>query len=281
MIYDNLPDVKLYVIGSSSIDLANSISETLTGRKWENYLYPLSYKELSDHFGILNENRNLEERLIYGSYPDLINANYQKERTLTELADSYLYKDILQWAKIKKSNKLERLLQLLAFQIGNEVSYSEMSNTLDLDISTVQSYIDLLEKSYVIFSLASFSKNLRNEIKKSRKVFFYDLGIRNALIKQWSPIALRDDVGKLWENYLIAERKKQNEYKQNLVNMYFWRTHSQQEIDLIEERDGKLNAFELKWSKKDKMSFPKSFLKAYPDSNITLINRNNYEEFIS
>lgn len=281
LIHDHLPDVKLFVTGSSSLELSNSLAESLTGRKWENMLYPLSFVELAKYHGHQEEIRQLENRLIYGSYPDLVNEPSNKERILTELTDSYLYKDILNWAQIKKSNKLERLLQLLAFQIGKEVSYNELGIQLGLDHMTIQKYIDLLEKSFVLFTLPAFSRNLRNEIKKSRKIFFVDLGVRNSVIKQWAPLNMRNDVGQLWENYLMVERKKQNEYQQRLVNMYFWRTHAQQEIDLIEERNGVLTAAEFKWSNTATYKWPAAFHKAYSEFNPILVNRTNYADFIS
>ncbi len=281
LIYDNIEGVKVIASGSSAFELANKINEPLTGRKWEYFLYPISYKEMVDHHGLIEENRLLQHRLIYGYYPDVINNYGDEQAILQQLSDSYLYKDILTWEKVQKPDRLEALVQALAFQVGNEVSYFELGKITGLDKETVERYIILLEKSFIVFRLRSFSRNLRTELKKSRKIFFYDNGLRNAVIRQFNPLGLRNDVGALWENFIISERMKYLEYNKIYTNRYFWRTHSQQEIDYLEERDGKLLAFEFKWKSKSKVKLPKSFTEAYPQSEQKVITPDNFSEFIS
>lgn len=280
IIHDNIPEIKVIATGSSSFELANQINEPLTGRKWEFKLWPLSIGEMIKHHSLLEESRLLEHRLVYGWYPDVINNPGHEKEILNTLSDSYLYKDILTWENIKKPQKLEMLVQALAFQIGQEVSYHELGQTTGLDNETVEKYVSLLEKAFIVFRLPSLSRNLRNELKKSRKIYFYDVGIRNAVIKNWNPISLRQDVGALWENFLIVERLKHKAYNSVFSNDYFWRTHAQQEIDFIEEYNGTLHAFEFKWNEKKKGSFSKSFTQAYPNHELLTVNRKNYLEFI-
>lgn len=280
LIYDNINKVKVIASGSSSFELANKINEPLTGRKWEFFLYPLSYKEMVENHGSVRENRLLEQRLIYGYYPDVINNPGDEKVLLQQLSDSYLYKDILTWEKIHKPDRLESLVQALAFQVGNQVSYNELGKLIGLDKETVERYIIMLERAFVVFRLSSLSRNLRNELKKSRKIYFYDNGLRNAVIKQFNPLELRNDIGALWENFLISERKKYLHYNQILTNQYFWRTFDQQEIDYIEDRDGKLYVFEFKWNKNSRKKFPKIFTNTYPNNETKLITRDNIEEFI-
>ncbi|PIW05834.1 MAG: ATPase [Cytophagales bacterium CG17_big_fil_post_rev_8_21_14_2_50_40_13] len=280
IIHDNIPEIKVIATGSSSFELANQINEPLTGRKWEFKLWPLSIGEMIKHHSLLEESRLLEHRLVYGWYPDVINNPGHEKEILNTLSDSYLYKDILTWENIKKPQKLEMLVQALAFQIGQEVSYHELGQTTGLDNETVKKYISLLEKAFIVFRLPSLSRNLRNELKKSRKIYFCDVGIRNAVIKNWNPISLRQDVGALWENFLIVERLKYKAYNSVFSNDYFWRTHAQQEIDFIEEYNGTLHAFEFKWNEKKKGSFSKSFTQAYPNHELLTVNRKNYLEFI-
>ena len=280
LIVDQLPGVKVIASGSSSFDLANKINEPLTGRKWEFMLYPLSVEEMSNHTSEREEKRLLSNRLLYGLYPDIVNNPGEERALLKELAGSYLYKDILTWENIQKPAKLEKLLQALAFQIGNQISINELSQITGLDNHTVERYINLLEKAYIIFQLQPFSRNLRNEIKKSRKIYFYDNGIRNAVINQFSPIDLRQDKGQLWENFLICERKKITDYHQRHVNRYFWRNHAQQEIDYVEERDGTVDAFEFKWNPKTKTFFSKSFINAYQPRVTEGIHKDNYLRFV-
>ncbi len=280
LITDYIDDVQLIASGSSSFELANKVNEPLTGRKWEFKLFPVSFKEMVDYHGYWEEYNQLENRMIYGYYPDVVLAKKDKIELLNSLTSDYLYKDILIWNKIKKSDKLLKLLQALAFQIGNQVSYSELGLLSGLNNETVESYIDLLQKSFVIFKLPSFSRNLRNELKKSKKIYFYDNGIRNAIIANFNSLNLRNDVGALWENFIISERMKHTNYNNLYSNKYFWRTLKQKEIDYIEEYDGKLHAYEFKWNKKAKAKPPKSFISTYPDSDFQLINPDNFESFI-
>ena len=280
IIHDNIPEVKVIATGSSSFELANKINEPLTGRKWEFNLWPISMGEMIKHHSLLEETRLLDHRLVYGWYPDVINNPGDEKEILNTLSDSYLYKDILTWENIKKPQKLELLVQALAFQIGQQVSYNELGQITGLDNQTVEKYISLLERAFIVFRLPSLSRNLRNELKKSRKVYFYDVGIRNAVIKNWNPVSLRQDVGSLWENFLIVERLKHKTYNSIYSNDYFWRTNAQQEIDFIEDYDGVLHAYEFKWSEKKKGRFSKSFTQAYPDHELLTVNKKNYLEFI-
>ena len=280
IIHDQL-NLKIIATGSSSFDLANKINEPLTERKLEYNLYPLSFEELANHHGLFEEIKNLPNRLIYGAYPEVVTNQGNQKEILQNLTSSYLYKDILEWSMIKKSDKLLKLLQAIAFQIGNQVSYNELANTVGLNKETVENYIDLLEKSFVIFRLHSFSRNLRNELKKSKKIYFYDNGVRNALISNFNSIELRNDVGALWENYIVSERIKYASYHQIYSNTYFWRTKTQQEIDYIEEREGKLFAYEFKWNTYKKVKIPKSFITAYPNAETKIITPKNYHEFIT
>lgn len=280
LIHDNLPAVKVIASGSSSFELANPINEPLTGRKWEFQLLPFSYEELSLANGPLEGKRLLEHRILYGLYPSVVNNPGSERDVLRELSSSYLYKDILTWEAIQKPEKLERLIQALALQVGREVSYNELGQICSLDNETTEKYVTLLEKAFIVFRLGTFSRNLRNELKKKRKIYFYDNGIRNAVLNNFSPLELRTDAGHLWENFLISERVKALSFHRIWANHYFWRTHSQQEIDYLEERDGKLFAYEIKWNNM-KVSFPKSFLEAYPNHETSVVNKTNFEAFVS
>lgn len=280
LITDELPEIQLIATGSSSFDLANEVNEPLTGRKWEYKMYPLSFSEMVQHHGLLDEKRLLPHRLIYGYYPDVINNPGNEKEILRELSDSYLYKDILMWEQIKKPDKLLKLLLAIAFQIGNQVSYSELGQLSGLDNKTVEKYIVLLEQCYVIFRLGSFSRNLRNELKNSRKIYFYDNGIRNAIIANFSLTESRSDIGALWENFIISERKKKIEYDKMWRNNWFWRTTTQKEIDYIEEGDGQIHAFEFKWNPSSKYKIPKQFKENYPDSTFSVITPENIETFL-
>ncbi|MDR3246192.1 MAG: ATP-binding protein [Prevotellaceae bacterium] len=280
LIVDNIPDIQLIVTGSSAFEINNKINEPLTGRKFEYHLYPFSTEELIEHTSLQEENRLLERRMIYGMYPDVVNNPSDANDLLIQLTNSYLFKDILIYKDIRRSDDLNKLLTAVALQVGSEVSYNELSRIIGMDKETVERYLDLLEKVFVIFRLPAFSRNLRQELKKSRKIYFYDNGIRNALINNFQPLALRNDVGALWENYLISERKKHNEYKQFYAKTYFWRTHTMQEIDYIEEHDGKLFAYEFKWNEKRKAKFPALFSNTYPENEFNVINRLNYLEFV-
>ncbi len=280
LIVDQIPGVKVIASGSSSFDLSNKINEPLTGRKWEFLLYPVSVQEMIEHHGERQEGRLLRNRLVYGSYPEIINHPGEEREYLKELAGSYLYKDILTWENIQKPAKLEKLLQALAFQVGSQVSVNELSQTIGLDNHTIERYIDVLEKAYIIFRLQPFSRNLRNEIKKSQKIYFYDNGIRNAVINQFSSFELRQDKGQLWENFLMCERRKMTHYHAKNVNRYFWRNHAQQEIDFIEEINGNVNAYEFKWNPKAKVFFSKSFINAYKPRVTEGIHNENYLRFV-
>ena len=280
LIVDNLDGVQVIATGSSAFELHNRLNEPLTGRKIEYTLYPISIAELKETFGLLEVHKTLETRLIYGCYPDIINHPEQAREYLTELTQSYLYKDILSLGDIRKPELLDKLLQALSFQVGSEVSVNELSRTLQTDNKTIERYIDLLQKCYVIFTLSGLSRNLRTELKKSRKIYFYDTGIRNAIIQQFAPTTLRNDIGNLWENFFIAERMKRNHYARHFCNYYFWRTTQQQEIDFIEETDGKMTIFEMKWNPSKKASFPKTFLNAYPIEQKVVITPENYLDYI-
>jgi hypothetical protein len=236
--------------------------------------------ELSDHLSLREEKRLLPHRLVYGYYPEVVTSPGKEREVLGEIVNSYLFKDILMWNRIQKSDKLLKLLQALAFQAGSEVSYNELGRITELKNDTVETYITILERAFIIFRLPAFSRNLRKELKRSRKIYFYDNGVRNALISNFKSIELRDDVGKLWENYLVSERMKQNSYKKNYCNRYFWRTTDQQEIDYLEESDGNLLACEFKWGDVKKVKIPKIFEDTYPGSSSMIINRDNYDEFI-
>jgi predicted AAA+ superfamily ATPase len=280
LITDELKGIQLLVSGSSALDLANEINEPLTGRKWEFHLFPISWSELVAQNGFLETRQNLENYLIYGTYPDVINNQENEKETLRELAGSFLYKDLLNYKGIRKPEILDKLLRALALQIGQEVSYNELANLIQVDKATVQTYIDLLEKVFVIFRLPPFSRNLRKEISTSRKIYFYDNGIRNSLLANFAPLDFRQDKGQLWENFLISERIKYLNYQRIWANSYFWRTHDQQEIDYLEEKDGQLSAFEFKWNPKKSTKIPGGFKNAYPEHTFEVIHPDNLEEFI-
>lgn len=280
LLIDNYPGKQVVVTGSSAIELSNSINEPLTGRKYEYVLFPFSVEELVKENGIQEERRLLERRLIYGAYPEVVNNPGEERETLTNLVSSYLYKDIFAFQDVRKPEIIEQLLQALALQVGSEVSFNELGRLLGLNSVTVQRYIDLLEKSYVIFHLRSFSRNVRSELKKSRKFYFCDNGVRNALIGDYKPLALRTDTGALWENYLISERMKHNAYNAFYGKSYFWRTQQQQEVDYIEDYDGVLHAYEFKWSGTKQPRLTDTFMKNYPDHTFKVVNRDNYLDFI-
>jgi len=280
IITDELKDVQLIATGSSAFDLSNDLNEPLTGRKFEYQMYPMSFEEMVGHHNLLDEISLLKHRMVYGYYPDVVVNQGEEKDILKLLADSYLFKDILIWNKIKKSDKIIKLLQALAFQMGNQVSYNELGKIVGLNSETVESYIQLLEKSFIIYRLGTFSRNLRTELKKTRKIYFVDNGIRNAVIGNYNPMELRNDTGALWENFIIGERKKYLAYHNIYVNSYFWRTTAQQEIDYIEERDGKIYAYEFKWSSHKRAKISKTFTKAYPNAITKIITPDNFEEFI-
>ncbi|PIR93522.1 hypothetical protein COT99_00280 [Candidatus Falkowbacteria bacterium CG10_big_fil_rev_8_21_14_0_10_43_10] len=281
IIHDTYPKLQIIATGSSSFDLANKTSEPLTGRAFRFTLYPFSPEEIKENSDLFSVEAKLENFLRFGSYPEVFFSSEEdaKER-LNEISSNYLYKDILAIEGIKKSSIIVDLLRLLALQLGNEVSYNELAVNLGVSRQTVQKYINLLEQSFVVFTLRAFSRNLRKEIAKSVKIYFYDLGIRNSLIQNYNPMSLRNDTGALWENFMISERLKRSAYHNIYANYYFWRTYDQKEIDLIEEKDGALRAYEFKWNK-EKYLPPKEFLSNYPNSSFQAVNKNNYYSFVS
>ncbi len=280
LITDHIKDVQLITTGSSAFELSNKLNEPLTGRKWEFKMYPFTFSEMAKHTDFITERRAINHRLLYGYYPDVVNNPGDEKRILKQLTDSYLYKDILMLENVKKPEKLIKLLQALAYQIGNQVSYNELTQLCGLDNKTIEKYIALLEQAFVIFRLGSFSRNLRNELRFSRKIYFFDNGVRNALISNFEIPENRTDVGALWENFMVSERLKLNTYRDSWVNSWFWRTTEQQEIDYLEEADGKLTAWEFKWNPNAKARISKSFSNAYPDASLHIVHRENFEEFL-
>lgn len=282
IILDNFPQLKVIVTGSSSLDLASKVSEPLTGRIYAYKLLPIAQLELAAQQTPHEMESDLEERLVFGSYPEIfsLEGTEAKAKYLSNLADEYLYKDLLEFGDVRNSSKIRDLLKLLAFQVGSQVSLTELGNSLELSRGTVDRYIDLLEKSFVIFKLSGFSRNLRKEITKMDKIYFYDNGIRNTIIGNLNFLRDRDDSGKLWENFLIMERKKYREYEGALYSHYFWRLSSGAEIDLVEETGGNLTGFELKYSHKTAKS-PKSWLQTYPQAKFSSVNLNNYSFFVT
>ena len=282
LIADQMKEIRLVATGSSAFELATDINESLSGRKREFKLFPLSFKELVDDTNLLDQMRLIPHRLLYGTYPEVVTSPGEERIVLKELMDSYLYKDVLNIKGIAKQDKLESLLRALAFQIGSQVSYSEIANLIRIDSKTVEKYIDILEKCYIIFRLPSFARNLRNELKFDKKVYFWDMGIRNAIIGNFAPLELRDqqEVGHMWENWLMAERMKKLEYDRSFAGKYFWRTTTKKEIDLIEEEDGEITAYEFKWNPSDAASCPKAFLAAYPQAKYKTVSPSNVDEFL-
>lgn len=281
IILDSIPSIKVIVTGSSSLDLASKISEPLTGRIWTYHLYPISFLELLKNENRIELDSLLEERLIYGSYPEIFSTTgeFQKREYLQVLSDAYLYKDLIEFGEIKNSLKIRDLLKFLAFQIGSQVSLTELGTSLGMSKDTVNRYIDLLEKSNIIFRLQGLSRNLRKEVVKMNKIYFFDLGIRNILIDNLKSMCDRNDVGQLWENFLIIERMKLLAYKQQSASIYFWRTYTGAELDYIEEKNGTLYGFEFKYGNK-KSKVPTGWVSAYPKSEYQCINKENYLDFI-
>ena len=280
IIIDQLKPKQLLVSGSSSFELSNEVNEPLTGRKFEYNLFPFSLKELVDHYGFLNESRNLDNRIIFGMYPDVINNSGNEVEILKNLSGSYLFKDIFSFQDIRKSEFIESLLEALALQLGSEVSYNELARLLGSNPHTVQKYIGLLERAFVIFRLRSFNRNVRNEIKKSRKIYFYDNGIRNAIINNYSLLNQRTDIGALWENFVVSERMKYLSYNKLYSSRFFWRTSQHQEIDYIEEYNGELRAYEIKWNSTKKIRFPLTFTANYPNAKLHIINPDSIWDFV-
>ena len=279
IIVDQIRDVQVIVSGSSAFDINNITQEPLTGRKFEYQLFPVSWNEFEQNVGYVKAHQQLELRMLYGMYPDVINNFSNEYEILKNLVSSYLYKDILALAGIRKSDVLEKILQALALQIGSEVSYNEIAQLVGVDKNTVNTYIDLLEKSFVVFRLNSFSKNIRNEIKANKKIYFYDTGVRNMVIGNFNALALRQDKGALWENFMMAERMKLLSYSQSLAKPYFWRTTTQQEVDYIETNADAVSAFEFKWASTKKAKLPKSFIEAYNPS-FRVVNQENFRDFL-
>jgi uncharacterized protein len=279
LIVDNLPEVQVIASGSSAFELSDKLSEPLTGRKWEYQLLPFSFQELSHHTSVLQEISALKLRLLFGSYPEVVNHPRAESEILGEICSSYLYKDVFQLHDIRKPELVENLLIALAHQVSAEVSFNELSQLLSSDPATIERYILLLERAFIIFRLTSYSTNQRNEIKRSRKIYFYDNGIRNALLADFRPIELRDDIGKLWENYIVSEFRKRNNNHRIQTRSHFWRSISSGEIDYLELKNAQFNAFEIKWSSRKKPRV-KSFLNLYPEANVHIVNPDNYFQLL-
>ncbi|MFO0362972.1 MAG: ATP-binding protein [Flavobacteriales bacterium] len=279
MITDRFSEVQLLISGSSALDISNAMQEPLTGRKFEYHLFAISWEEFEKHVGYMEAQSQLEERLIFGMYPDVVNHREDAREILKQLTMSYLYKDVLALSGIKKPELLDKLVKALALQLGSEVSYNELSNLLEIDKATVARYIDLLEKSFIVFRLNSYSGNQRNEIKNGRKIYFYDNGIRNMVINNLNQLDLRNDKGALWENFLVSERIKLQAFHQLHINNYFWRTVQKQEIDFIEEANGTLTAYEFKWKSAKAKKLPSPFTEHYQVTG-KLIDSGNFREFV-
>jgi len=279
IIHNQFKHVQVFVSGSSSFDVSNKVNEPLTGRKWEYQMFPISWEEFENHVGFLQSEQELENRLLFGMYPDVLNHPGDEINVLRNLVNSYLYSDLLAFYDIRKPEVLEKLVQALALQVGSEVNFTELAQILNVDKNTVSNYIHILEKGFVVFRLNSFSRNLRNEIKTNKKIYFYDNGVRNMLISNFNTLDLRNDKGALWENFLISERMKQIAYKQSLANTYFWRTKQQQEIDFVEEHSGQIFAYEFKWKLNKQTKLPSSFMEAYKAKS-QIIHRDNFREFV-
>ena len=280
IITDQFKNIQAVASGSSAFELSSKVNEPLTGRKYEFMLYPLSFAEMVNHHGLIKEKGLLEHRLLYGYYPEIVTKPEEEKSLLKLLANSYLYKDLLILEQINKPVLLEKILKALALQIGSEVSYNELAQTVGADKGTVEKYIDLLEKAYVVFRLPALNRNVRNEIKKGKKIYFYDCGIRNAVINNFNSLNSRTDAGALWENFVISERIKFLRYNDFDTELFFWRTTQQQEIDLIEDNEGKLKAFEFKWGKNEKVRFPQTFTDNYKGAETFVISPRNVEEFL-
>jgi len=282
LMHDHIQDVKVVATGSSSFDLSSKVAEPLTGRHFSFTLYPISCGELATQHNAFELDQRVDDLLVYGSYPEILSVQSldEKREYLNQLASSYLFRDVLQVAQIRNSLKLTQLIKLLAYQIGSQVSLSELGTRLDMSKDTVARYIDLLEKSFVVFRLSGLSRNMRNEVTRMDKIYFYDLGVRNSVIDALKPIHDRNDAGQLWENFIISERVKHNAYQNNPTSHYFWRLTTGAEIDFVEEKDGKFNAYEIKLREKQ-VKPPASWLDGYPDSEFATINRENYLSFIS
>lgn len=277
---DNFPEIQIIASGSSAFELADKTKESMVGRKEEIQLFPLSFKEMVGNSNFIEENRLILHRLVYGYYPEVITNVGKEERILNDLVDGFLYKDILNLEGIKKSSTLHKLVQMLAFRIGSEVNYASLANDLGINRLTVEKYIDILEKNFIVFSLHAFSKNKDNELKKGRKIYFWDVGLRNRIIKNFNPVEIRNDVGALWENFVISERKKKLSYEFNFSETHFWRNTQQAEIDYLEINNQEIAAYEIKFNPSSKVIFTKSFTKYYEPSVTKVIHKENFWEFI-
>lgn len=277
---DYLPTIQVIATGSSAFDLKNKANEPLTGRKWEYFLFPLSFSEMANHTNLLEEKRNLNHRLVFGAYPEIVTSTADWERKLKLLVDSYLYKDVLLWSGLKKPEKIVDLLRLLAYQIGSEVNYNELGNKLGLKNETIENYITILEQTFIIFKLPSYSTNKRKELRKGKKIYFFDCGVRNALINDYRLIEIRQDAGQLFENYIISELYKKDNYDNSNGKFYFWRTADQQEVDLVIEKNGTLHTYEIKWNDKAKARLSKTFSGNYPNNSFSVIHKDNYWEYL-
>ena len=277
---DQIKSVQVIATGSSSFELANKLNEPLTGRKYEMHLFPMAFSEMVAENGLLEEKRNLEQRLIYGSYPEIVTHSIDAKEHIKLIANSYLYKDLFLLDQIMKPVLLQKIVKALALQVGSEVNYNELSKLIQIDNKTVEKYIDLLEKAFVIFKLPALSGNVRNEIKKGKKIYFYDNGIINAVTGNFNPLTQRTDIGRLWENYIISERVKYLNIQQQEKDSFFWRTTQQQEIDYIEKNEGQILAYEIKWNPKAKIKIPVTFSTNYSNVISKIITPENYEEVL-
>jgi len=280
IIIDQIKNVQLIASGSSAIYISSELNEPLTGRKWEYTLLPISWREYEEKHGYLETEKQIENRLLYGFYPEVLNNIGSEKEVLKQLVNSYLYRDVLSFSNIKKPEIVEQLLKALALQVGNEVNYSELARLIGVDKNTISRYIDILSRNYIIFKLGSFSRNLRNEIKHNSKIYFYDNGVRNMIIGNFSPLDIRLDKGALWENFLISERIKQYHYKDLFTNYYFWRSKQQQEVDFVEENSGVIKGYEFKWKASPSVKLPKTFVDTY-NAESQIIDRKNFREFVS
>jgi predicted AAA+ superfamily ATPase len=280
IIVDQIKTVQVIATGSSSFELANKLNEPLTGRKYEMYLFPIAFAEMVTHKDLLEEKRALEQRLIYGSYPEIITNPIDAKEHIKLIANSYLYKDLFLLDQIAKPVLLQKIVKALALQVGSEVNYNELAKLIQIDNKTVEKYIDLLEKAFVVFKLPALSGNVRNEIKKGKKIYFYDNGVINAVTGNFNPVSQRTDIGSLWENYIISERIKHLNIRQNEANSYFWRTTQQQEIDYIEKKEDTILACEIKWNARSKYKIPVTFSTNYPNVTSKIVTPNNYEDFL-
>lgn len=277
---DNYPEIQVIASGSSAFELADKTKESMVGRKEELQLFPLSYDEMVKHTNFIEETRLVPHRLVFGYYPEVVTSIGKEEKILNDLVEGFLYKDILNLEGVKKSATLQRLVQMLAYRIGSEINYNSLANDLGINRLTVEKYIDILEKNFIVFSLNAFSKNQDNELKKGRKVYFWDNGLRNRIIKNFNPIELRDDVGALWENFVISERKKKLVYENQFKDTYFWRNTQQAEIDYLEVKNTEIEAFEIKYNPNQKVRFTKSFTEKYHPKTTQVIHKENFWDYL-